>query len=210
MTTYTQKVCYFPLYRVAQSLLNLANPEGSSATEVYYQAQVVCDRRPLSLADIQAALDDGVRRFVLARTLTDTYRIDWDMTRYAQNEVIYRDLVAALFAPPAPLATGVSLFVAPAGSDANGGGSQQPLATLEAARDAVRAIKAERGIPPGGITVYLRGGEYYRDQPFVLGPDDSGTEDAPVVWAAYPGETPRLIGGVRARSQRWWRLQWAL
>ncbi len=32
-------------------------------------------------------------------------------------------------------------------------------------------------------------------QTFILGPDDSGSENAPVRYCAYPGETPVLSGG---------------
>ena len=69
-----------------------------------------------------------------------------------------------------------------------------PFATLERARDEIRRLKAE-GKLKGSVTVFVRGGEYYRDKPFKLTAEDSGTSDAPILYRAYPGEEVRLIGG---------------
>jgi len=70
-----------------------------------------------------------------------------------------------------------------------------PFATLERARDAIRKLKQESGLPDGGVTVELRGGTYERNQPFELAHEDSGTEGAPVVYRAREGEQVRLVGG---------------
>ena len=43
----------------------------------------------------------------------------------------------------------------------------------------------------------MRGGTYFLEQPFVLEPQDSGTPERPVVFAAYPGERPVFSGGRR-------------
>ena len=45
------------------------------------------------------------------------------------------------------------------------------------------------------MTVWLRGGTYYQKETLVFGPQDSGTEDCPITYAAYPGETPVICGG---------------
>ncbi len=55
---------------------------------------------------------------------------------------------------------------------------KQPFATLERARDEVRRLKAA-GPLQGGATVHVRAGFYCRQQPFDLGAEDAGTEDAP-------------------------------
>jgi len=87
------------------------------------------------------------------------------------------------------------LFVAPNGSDANAGTKSAPFATLERARDEVRALKNTGRYPADGITVQIAGGVYLRDHSFDLNEKDSGTAEAPVTYAAIPGERPRLIGG---------------
>ncbi len=83
----------------------------------------------------------------------------------------------------------VNLHVSPKGSDAGDGSAERPFATLEKARDAARAVK---GKP---VTVWLAGGDYFFEKPFVLEAADSGTASAPVVWRAEENATPRLLGG---------------
>jgi hypothetical protein len=70
-----------------------------------------------------------------------------------------------------------------------------PFATLERARDAVRESRARE--PDRAVAVHVRGGRYEIAEPLVLGPEDSGSADAPVVWTAYRDERPVVSGGVR-------------
>jgi len=105
---------------------------------------------------------------------------------------------------------GREFYVATDGDDGSLGTKGSPFATVHRARDAIRAIKLGRdGLPPGGVTVWIRGGFYFLEETFLLTPQDSGTVDAPVVYAAYPGENPILCGGRRITGwkqeskQRW-------
>jgi hypothetical protein len=95
----------------------------------------------------------------------------------------------------------VELYVAPGGSDANTGTKTTPLATIVKARDMVRSLNSAEP-----VTVYLRGGMYPLTHPVVFTPQDSGTEQAPVTWCAYPGEQVVISGG-RKLSLQWkpWR-----
>jgi hypothetical protein len=109
--------------------------------------------------------------------------------------------VALVLAPavsPQPVAssTSTSLHVATWGNDRNPGTSERPLATLQAARNAVRTLRAH-GLPQGGVTVWIHGGLYLLDGGFSLNAEDSGEPGKPVVYSAAPGEHPRLFGGVR-------------
>lgn len=87
-----------------------------------------------------------------------------------------------------------TLYVSPAGSDGwtgrlaepDAAGTDGPFATLGHARDAIRLLR-------GGVEVQVRQGTYGQLR---LGPEDSGTPDAPVTYRAYPGEEVRLSGGV--------------
>ena len=88
-------------------------------------------------------------------------------------------------------------YIAPKGSDLNRGTKARPWATLEAARDAVRKLRKEKHGPQGGITIWLRAGDYFRTNALELTEIDSGTSDSPVIWRRYKGETVRLIGGKR-------------
>jgi parallel beta-helix repeat protein len=99
--------------------------------------------------------------------------------------------------------TAADLYVAPNGDDTwsgtlpapNAAGTDGPLATLGRARDALRALRGADGQRPGPRTVLVRGGRYYLAEALVLGPADSGTQQCPVTWQAWPGETPVLSGG---------------
>ncbi len=105
-------------------------------------------------------------------------------------------LVAMLAAPGAGE---VHYVVAPGGNDANPGTREQPFGTVQRARDAVRQLKREKGMPAGGITVILRGGTYRLDRPFVLEAIDGGSADSPVRYRAADGEEVRMSGGVELR-----------
>lgn len=102
-------------------------------------------------------------------------------------------LIAVLFSARSLLA--LELYVAPNGQDANPGTKSKPFATLERARDAMRQLKTEGKLPKGGVTLWLRGGDYVRTNVFELTTADSGTVDSPIVWRARKGESVRLLGG---------------
>jgi len=76
----------------------------------------------------------------------------------------------------------------------NAAGTDGPFASLERARNAVRAVKAERGLQ-GPVVVLVRGGVYAPAETFVLGLEDSGSEQCPVTYRAFPNEQPTITGG---------------
>ncbi|QUH29314.1 carbohydrate-binding protein [Vallitalea guaymasensis] len=87
-------------------------------------------------------------------------------------------------------------YVSTDGDDSNAGTISHPFATLDRARDAIRELKHTSGIPAGGVTVYIREGEYILTDTFTLTPDDSGEVDAPIIYRSYPGEEPIISGGI--------------
>ena len=101
--------------------------------------------------------------------------------------------------PPLP-APGVAFYVAPDGDDSGPGTKDRPFATLTRARDAVRELKSRSGLPAGGAAVLVRGGRYAVGKTLELAQEDSGTEQAPVVYGAFPGEKPVLAGGVQVKG----------
>ena len=79
---------------------------------------------------------------------------------------------------------GPAYFVDPAqGDDANDGSREKPWKSLQ---------HGARHLKPGD-TLYLRGGIYYEKVYLTR----SGTQESPIVIAAYPGELPVLDGGLR-------------
>jgi len=90
-----------------------------------------------------------------------------------------------------------AFYVSPSGNDAaNGTAPGRAFATVERARDAIRALK-KLGRFDGPITIYLRDGIYPLTEGIVLTPEDSGTPDKPITYTAYKDEKPVLSGGRR-------------
>ncbi|MDI9586234.1 MAG: right-handed parallel beta-helix repeat-containing protein [Acidobacteriota bacterium] len=114
-------------------------------------------------------------------------------------------VIALIAACVAACAAPVSIFVSPDGDDRwsgrrdapDAGGNDGPVATLERARDLARQHRGETG-----VQVLVRDGVYTLARPLTFRPGDSGTEGAPVIFRAYPGERPVISGG---RAITGWR-----
>jgi len=107
------------------------------------------------------------------------------MTRTTRLVLI---LILSVFLPADLLAADV--YVAPGGDDSAPGTMERPFKSPARARDAVRELKKA-----GPVTVHLRGGTYFFSEPLVLTPQDSGTAQAPITYAAHENEKPVLSGG---------------
>ena len=99
------------------------------------------------------------------------------------------------------IASQVNFYVAPSGNDKNPGTKQLPVSTLTAARDLVRQYKSVHDLPTDGITVWISGGEYYQQEPFVLNENDSGMPGSPIVWRAVEDENVSITGGIAIAAQ---------
>ncbi|MBM4042142.1 MAG: right-handed parallel beta-helix repeat-containing protein, partial [Planctomycetes bacterium] len=95
-------------------------------------------------------------------------------------------ILATLAALAAGQASAVTLRVSPTGK----------LKSLEEARDAIRALRA-KGPLDGPVRVVVAAGEYPLERPFVLTPEDSGTEQCPITYEAARGAKPIFTGGRR-------------
>lgn len=86
----------------------------------------------------------------------------------------------------------LAIYVSPKGNDKNAGTKNSPLATIAAARDKIRAIPlAQRSAEP--VYVIIDEGNYFLAEPLVFSAEDSGTENAPVI---YLGKgKPAISGG---------------
>ncbi|MBC7958394.1 MAG: carbohydrate-binding protein [Vallitaleaceae bacterium] len=85
----------------------------------------------------------------------------------------------------------IYFYVSPTGSDAHPGDEARPFATITRARDVIRKLKNVNS----DITVFIKGGEYYLDEPISLDERDSGRGNFKVIYRNYPGENPEIIGG---------------
>jgi hypothetical protein len=84
------------------------------------------------------------------------------------------------------------IYVSPSGDDTNPGTLEQPLRTLEKARDVVRTLNSTM---TSDITAYLRGGTYPVTSTVTFSNADSGNDGFYVKYLAYPGERPLITGG---------------
>ena len=82
------------------------------------------------------------------------------------------------------------LYVSPTGNDANTGTRDKPLASLAAARDAVRNLARKET-----VTVHVGDGVYYLPETLVFTPDDSGSKQHPVLYSAQTEGGAVLSGG---------------
>ena len=107
------------------------------------------------------------------------------------------------------------LYVAPGGSDVwtgqlqapNATRTDGPLASLVGARDAIRKINAS-GASRRPLCVCIRGGMYAMGEPLVFEPQDSGTEECPIVYRGDADQRPVISGGRqiigwRKQGDRW-------
>jgi len=98
--------------------------------------------------------------------------------------------------------TAQTIYVDPDGNDLwsgkislpNADKTDGPLASLDAARLAVRNLK-KSGASGKPITVQIADGTYSIKSPIVFTPEDSGTASAPITYHAAPGAHPIFSGG---------------
>ena len=94
--------------------------------------------------------------------------------------------------PDFGLVEDADFYVAVDGSDDNDGSFERPFATIEKARDAVRAMDKSGKT---GITVAIKAGEY-RVTSLTFTAEDSGTEECPILYCAYGDGEVILNAGV--------------
>ena len=93
--------------------------------------------------------------------------------------------------------TAIELYVAPDGSDSGMGTIDDPLATLEGAKNKVKAVKKDRV----SVTVYFRGGTYRFNNAVTFGESDSGSETSSVVYKNYNNEIPVFSGALNITTE---------
>ncbi|MCE5327560.1 MAG: right-handed parallel beta-helix repeat-containing protein, partial [Planctomycetaceae bacterium] len=126
-------------------------------------------------------------------------------------------MTAAAIAEEPPTA---DIYLSPDGRDTWSGTLPQrnsdftdgPLATLQAARDAVRKIRAAQPARKTPVIVMLRQGRHELDATLELDRPDSGTADSPTIYCPWPQEKVQISGGrvidgwtIDARG--WWQVR---
>ena len=114
------------------------------------------------------------------------------------------------FLTGATVPNAADFYVAANGSDTNPGTLEKPFATMGHAKEAVRALIRD-GLKRD-VKVLVREGGYTLDAPLVFTPEDSGTAEFAVTYAAWPGENPfisgaRAISGWKAAGNNQWTVE---
>lgn len=99
-------------------------------------------------------------------------------------------------------AQGQVVHVSKRGNDKNPGTAIHPLASLEAARSAIRSYRMKNQIPKGGMKVIIHEGTYDLKETFALNEQDGGEKESPVIWTAAPGEKVNITGGKTIPSKK--------
>ena len=124
-------------------------------------------------------------------------------TNFCNLEVVYLFMVIVLFGAVVTSTAQskkekqvkhTNFYVSPTGNDSAQGTKEKPLASLNGARDAIRAYRKENG-ETGPITVIIGAGEYEMTQPLELFPEDGGTINSPITYKAETGTRPVFSGG---------------
>lgn len=112
-----------------------------------------------------------------------------------RNIIFLTFIFCAIFLPflPSVKSAGkIEFYVSVQGFDTNDGSRSKPFATLERARDAIRELKRSGKFPTDGVTVWIAGGTYLRNQTFELTNEDSGSKNAPVIYRAMDEQQVRI------------------
>ena len=88
-------------------------------------------------------------------------------------------------------------YVSPAGDDGNPGTRAAPLATLAKARDTIR-LSHRAGQEP--ITIHLLDGTYFLGETLTLTAQDSGSAEAPIIYATDHGGGAIVSGAVELKD----------
>lgn len=97
-----------------------------------------------------------------------------------------------------------ALYVSPLGDDSAAGTIDAPLATMEGARARVLKLKNEGTYIN---EVIFRGGDYRVKKAIKFTAEDSGTEEKPIVYRAYEGETPKFKGSITLNPAKAYTLE---
>ncbi len=94
------------------------------------------------------------------------------------------------------------IFISTTGSDKNRGSFDDPLLTVEKAKETVRSYKKNNPNQKGKVSVYFLKGVYELDAPLKFGTEDLGTNSLTIEYNAFPGHEVIISGGKSIKG-RW-------
>ena len=129
-------------------------------------------------------------------------RLAWLAVASSRGTVLA--LAASVAVIQSAAAGALTLYVRPNGNDAwsgrlaqaEAGGTDGPVATLTGARDALRRMRLHGVTLAAPVRVLFADGTYPIAPTVVFTPEDSGTADCPITFAAADGAKPVLSGAI--------------
>ena len=88
------------------------------------------------------------------------------------------------------------IYVSTKGNDHNPGTKALPLSSLYGARDLIRVLRKTENLNES-VRVIVGDGMYFMNEPLILNEQDSGTENAPVIFIAEENANPAFVGGIQ-------------
>ena len=116
------------------------------------------------------------------------------------KRILFKTILAMAFVVlMAWSAAAIDIWVSPSGKDSNPGSERKPLKTVQTALLKARELRTKNDPSiKSGIQIVLLEGEYFLNEPLLLGPEDSGTSGAPTVIRAANNAKVVISGGVKA------------
>ena len=186
-------------YGINNLLLNGKHPHAAVAavvfgTALYFAVVALLTARAVKPARLPAALSAAVAVVLcFCVAVVPLIQNPVPLTKAQQNALQPTPTGFGVYTEKKrPLLDDADLYVATDGSDDNDGSFGRPLATVEKARELVRAMDRTGRT---GITVAVKAGEY-RVNALTFTEEDGGTESCPVTYAAYGDGETVLNGGV--------------
>lgn len=117
------------------------------------------------------------------------------MPRFSFAAYWLTQFACAAFLVCSPSTAAIEYFVSNTGRDSNTGTADRPFATIEAARDAVRAYIA--GGMKEDLIIHIAAGNYFIEKPIEFDDRDGGRERHTVTYKGAPKLGTRIYGGRR-------------
>ena len=148
-------------------------------------------------ANAEMVFEDIAKQDVLPHHRLEAKECAAEAARLAAGKPA-RDPEANRRRPKAIVIPKLAVYVSPDGDDDDDGSAEKPVMSIDVALDKIRALRKANPNEPSAIV--FKDGQYYMTESIELTDVDSGSENAPFMLVAAPGEKPVFYGGMRLRA----------
>ena len=148
-------------------------------------------------SDAEMVFDDIAKQDVLPHHRLEAEECAVEAARLAAGKPA-RDPEANRHRPKPIVVPKLAVYISPDGDDDDDGSAEKPIMSIDVALEKIHALRKANPNEPSAIV--FEGGQYFMTEPIELTKDDSGSENAPFMLLAAPGEKPVFYGGIRLRA----------